>query len=319
MKVMFICTANVTDTIPPALRDRMEVLELPGYTEEDKYHIAERFLIPRQLDETGLNSSQLELNQAVLQRLIREYTREAGVRNLERWIGSIFRKFSCKVASGETGPFSVQAEELEDLLDPPLFHAETPLGRDELGVATGLAWTMAGGDILLIEVAFVPGKGNLTLTGHLGQVMQESAKAALTYARSRATNLGVSEDFYKKYDVHIHVPAGAIPKDGPSAGITIATALVSALTQRPAYKQVAMTGEVTLRGRVLPVGGIKEKVLAAQRAGIKTVILPRDNQRDLVNVPDSAKQQLQFVFVEHMDEVLPAVLHEVKSNDESEP
>ena len=308
-KVMFICTANVIDTIPPALLDRMEMLELPGYTEEEKLRIAQRYLIPRQLKESGLNEEQLTLDDEVIRRLIREYTREAGVRNVERWIGSVCRKIACQVASGEVGPFKVTAEQLEELLEPPLFRSETPLGKDECGVATGLAWTVAGGDILLIEAALVPGKGNLTLTGHLGQVMQESAKAALTYARSRAADLGLPKDFHQKYDVHIHVPAGAIPKDGPSAGITMAAALISALTKRPVYKRVAMTGEITLRGRVLPVGGIKEKILAAQRAGVHTVILPKDNQRDLREAPESAKEQLQFAFVENMDDVLPQVLH----------
>ncbi|MDJ0706739.1 MAG: endopeptidase La [Leptolyngbyaceae cyanobacterium MO_188.B28] len=314
-KVMFICTANVIDTIPPALLDRMELLELPGYTEEEKLRIAQRYLIPRQLKEAGLNEAQLTLDEEVIRRLIREYTREAGVRNVERWIGSVCRKIACQVASGEVGPFKVTAEQLEELLEPPLFRSETPLGKDECGVATGLAWTVAGGDILLIEAALMPGKGTLTLTGHLGQVMQESAKAALTYARSRAVDLGLPKDFHQKYDLHIHVPAGAIPKDGPSAGITIAAALISALTKRPIYKRVAMTGEITLRGRVLPVGGIKEKILAAQRAGVHTVILPKDNQRDLREAPESAKEQLHFVFVENMDDVLPHVLHHIEARN----
>ncbi len=308
--VLFICTANVTDTIPPALLDRMEVLELPGYTEEEKLQIARRYLVERQLDQSGLNQKQLTLTETALRRLIREYTREAGVRNLERWIGSICRKIACRVAAGETGPFTVDAQDIDEVLEPPLFRAEAPLGKDECGVATGLAWTVTGGDILFVEAALVTGgEGDLILTGHLGEVMQESARAALTYARSRVADLEVPEDFYQQSDVHIHVPAGAVPKDGPSAGITIATALVSALTQRPAYKRVAMTGEITLRGRVLPVGGIKEKVLAAQRAGVHTVILPQDNERDLREVPESTKQQLQFVFVEHMDDVLPIALH----------
>jgi ATP-dependent Lon protease len=306
--VMFICTANITDTIPPALLDRMEVLVLPGYTEEEKRKIATRYLIPRQLEESGLTTEQLTLEEAILPRLIREYTREAGVRNLERWIGSICRKIACRVAADESGPFTVKATDLEELLEPPLFLAESPLGKDEVGVVTGLAWTPTGGDILLIEAMLIPGKGDLTLTGQLGEVMQESAKAALTYARSRAASLGVPEDFYKNYDVHIHVPAGAVPKDGPSAGIAIATALISALTKRSVYKQVAMTGEITLRGRILPVGGIKEKVLAAQRAGVHTVILPKENERDLVDVPTSAREQLHFVFVEHVDEALPLAL-----------
>ena len=308
-RVMFICTANVTDTIPPALLDRMEGLDLPGYTEEEKLHIARRYLVPRQLEESGLSAEQLTITDAALRRLIREYTREAGVRNLERWIGAVCRKIARRTAEGEPGSFTVDAPDLDELLEPPRYRPEAPLGEDEVGVATGLAWTPAGGDVLFVEAALVPGKGSLILTGHLGEVMQESAKAALTYARSRAADLGVPEDFYQKYDVHIHVPAGAIPKDGPSAGITIATALISALTKRPTYKRVAMTGEITLRGRVLPVGGIKEKVLAAQRAGVHTVILPEENERDLREVPESAREQLEFVFVEHMDEVLPVALH----------
>jgi ATP-dependent Lon protease len=313
--VMFICTANVTDTIPAALLDRLEVLELPGYTEEEKLQIAHRYLVPRQLAETGLTVAQLTITDAALRRLIREYTREAGVRNLERWIGAICRKIARQVSEGKTGPFSVDAAQLEELLEPPRFRTEALLGEDEVGVATGLAWTPAGGDVLFVEAAIVPGKGRLTLTGNLGEVMQESAQAALTYARARASQLGIATDFYQQYDVHIHVPAGAIPKDGPSAGITIATALISALTRRPVYKRVAMTGEITLSGRVLPIGGVKEKVLAAQRVGVHTVILPKENRVDLREVPASARVQLRFVFAEHMDEVLPVALHPVGQSE----
>jgi ATP-dependent Lon protease len=312
--VMFICTANVTDTIPAALLDRLEVLELPGYTEEEKLQIAHKYLVPRQLAETGLTAAQLTITDAALQRLIREYTREAGVRNLERWIGAICRKIARQVSEGKNGPFSVDAAQLDELLEPPRFRTEVLLGEDEVGVATGLAWTPAGGDVLFVEAAIIPGRGALTLTGHLGAVMQESARAALTYARGRASQLGIAPDFYRKYDVHIHVPAGAIPKDGPSAGITIATALISALTQRPVNKRVAMTGEITLSGRVLPIGGVKEKVLAAQRVGVHTVILPRENRVDLREVPASAREQLRFVFAEHMDEVLPVALHPVSQS-----
>jgi ATP-dependent Lon protease len=312
---MFICTANVTDTIPAALLDRLEVLELPGYTEEEKLQIAHKYLVPRQLAETGLTAAQLTITDAALRRLIREYTREAGVRNLERWIGAICRKIARQVSEGKTGPFSVDAAHLDELLEPPRFRTEALLGEDEVGVATGLAWTPAGGDVLFVEAAIVPGKGGLTLTGHLGAVMQESARAALTYARARARQLGIAADFYRKYDVHIHVPAGAIPKDGPSAGITIATALISALTRRPVNKRVAMTGEITLSGRVLPIGGVKEKVLAAQRVGVHTVILPKANQVDLREVPESARAQLRFVFAEHMDEVLPVALHPVDQSE----
>jgi ATP-dependent Lon protease len=313
--VMFICTANVTDTIPSALLDRLEVLELPGYTEEEKLQIAHKYLVPRQLAETGLTAAQLTITEAALRRLIREYTREAGARNLERWIGAICRKIARQVSEGKAGPFSVDAAQLEELLEPPRFRTEALLGEDEVGVATGLAWTPAGGDVLFVEAAIVPSKARLTLTGHLGEVMQESAQAALTYARARARQLGIATDFYQKYDVHIHVPAGAIPKDGPSAGITIATALISALTQRPVYKRVAMTGEITLSGRVLPIGGVKEKVLAAQRVGVHTVILPKENRVDLRDVPASAREQLRFVFAEHMDEVLPVALHPVGQSE----
>jgi ATP-dependent Lon protease len=316
--VMFICTANLTDTIPAALLDRLEVLELPGYTEEEKLQIAHRYLVPRQLAETGLTPPQLTITDAALRRLIREYTREAGVRNLERWIGAICRKIARQVSEGKTGPFSVDAAQMEDLLEPPRFRTDALLGEDEVGVATGLAWTPAGGDVLFVEAATVPGKGRLTLTGNLGTVMQESAQAALTYARARADRLGIPADFYQQYDVHIHVPSGAIPKDGPSAGITMATALISALTRRPVYKRVAMTGEITLSGRLLPIGGVKEKVLAAQRVGVHTVILPQENRRDLREVPASARDELRFMFAEHMDEVLPVALHPV-GKSEREP
>jgi ATP-dependent Lon protease len=317
-RVMFICTANVTDTIPSALLDRLEVLELPGYTEEEKLEIARRYLVPRQLAESGLAPAQVSLTDAALRRLVREYTREAGVRNLERWIGAVCRKIARQVSEGKTGPFSVDTAQLEDLLEPPRFRTEALLGEDEVGVATGLAWTPAGGDVLFVEAAIVPGKGRLTLTGNLGEVMQESAQAALTYARARADQLGIDADFYQRSDVHIHVPAGAIPKDGPSAGITMATALISALTRRPVYKRVAMTGEITLSGRVLPIGGVKEKVLAAQRVGVHTVILPQANRVDLREVPASVRNDIRFMFVEHMDEVLPVALHPVgKSEQES--
>lgn len=317
-RVMFICTANVTDTIPSALLDRLEVLELPGYTEEEKLEIARRYLVPRQLAESGLAPAQLTITDAALRRLIREYTREAGVRNLERWIGAVCRKIARQVGEGQPGPFSIDAAQLEELLEPPRFRTEALLGEDEVGVATGLAWTPAGGDVLFVEAAIVPGKGRLTLTGHLGAVMRESAQAALTYARVRASDLGIAPDFYQQYDVHVHVPAGAIPKDGPSAGITMATALISALTRRPVYKRVAMTGEITLSGRVLPIGGVKEKVLAAQRVGMHTVILPQANRVDLREVPASVRDDIRFVFVEHMDEVLPVALHPVgKSERES--
>jgi ATP-dependent Lon protease len=315
---MFICTANATDTIPTPLLDRMEVLSLSGYTENEKVLIATKYLVPRQMRETGLKPEQVQLSEDVLRRLIREYTREAGVRNLERWIGGVFRKVAVWVGEGKQGPFVIDAARLEEVLEPPRFRTEILLGEDEVGVVTGMAWTPAGGDILFVEAAVVPGKGNLTLTGQLGAVMQESAQAAVTYARARAGHLGIDDNFYQNEDVHIHVPAGAIPKDGPSAGITIATALISALTRRAAFKKVAMTGEITLSGRVLPIGGVKEKVLAAQRAGVHTVILPKDNQVDLRDVPEPVREKLKFVFVEHMDEVLPVALFPA-TEDEREP
>ncbi len=309
-KVMFITTANIVDTIPPALRDRMEVLELPGYTELEKLNIAKNYLIPRQLGENGLTPQMLEITDEALLTIIRNYTREAGVRNLEREIGTICRKAARRVAEGGEGKTIVVPERLHDYLGPQRFRYEVAEKADEVGVATGLAWTPAGGDVLFIEAALVPGKGNLILTGKLGDVMQESARAALTYARSRAESLGVEQAFYEKNDVHIHVPAGAIPKDGPSAGITMAVALVSAITKRRVAKDVGMTGEITLRGRVLPVGGIRDKVLVAHRAGIRKVILPKDNEKDLEEVPRQVREELEFILVEHIDEVLKVAIKE---------
>lgn len=308
-RVLFICTANRVDTIPPALLDRMEVLELAGYTEAEKLVISQRYLVPRQRTEQGLAERGPEISVAALRRLISAYTREAGVRNLERQIGAIFRKMATRLAQGQAIPEVIDAPDLDDLLDPPRFRQETLLDQDEVGVATGMVWTPVGGDILFIETSVVPGKGQLILTGQLGEVMRESAQAAMTYARSRAALLGIASDFSQSNDIHIHVPAGAVPKEGPSAGITIASALISALTGRPCRKHMAMTGEITLRGRVLPIGGVKEKVLAAQRAGVQMVLLPRDNEPDLREVPAEARDQLEIVLVNHMDEVLPHVLH----------
>ncbi len=308
-RVLFICTANRVDTIPPALLDRMEVLELAGYTEAEKLVISQRYLVPRQRTEQGLAERGPEISVAALGRLISAYTREAGVRNLERQIGAIFRKMATRLAQGQAIPEVIDAPDLDDLLDPPRFRQETLLDQDEVGVATGMVWTPVGGDILFIETSVVPGKGQLILTGQLGEVMRESAQAAMTYTRSRAALLGIASDFSQSNDIHIHVPAGAVPKEGPSAGITIASALISALTGRPCRKHVAMTGEITLRGRVLPIGGVKEKVLAAQRAGVQMVLLPRDNEPDLREVPAEARDQLEIVLVNHMDEVLPHVLH----------
>lgn len=307
-KVMFITTANVMFTIPPALLDRMEVLELPGYTEPQKVEIATRFLIPRQLEEHGLTAGQVKIDGEALRSVIRSYTREAGVRNLEREIAGVLRKVARRVAEGEKGPFRIKAGDLHELLGPIKFRQEVLEEGDEVGVATGLAWTEVGGDVLFVEAETYPGKGVLTLTGKLGEVMQESARAAVTYARANSEKLGIADKFFDSNDVHIHVPAGAIPKDGPSAGVTMAAALVSAATGKPVEKDVAMTGEITLRGKVLPVGGIKEKVLAAHRAGVKKVILPAENEKDLEEVPDFVKEEMEFSFVKAVDAIMSQVL-----------
>jgi len=310
-KVMFVTTANILDPVPPALRDRMEVIELPGYVEDEKYEIAKRFLVPRQTREHGLNGSLLRFNEDALRRIIRVYTHEAGVRNLERQISTICRKVARKVATGETRRTTVNLKTLEELLGPPRYSRNLAEEHDETGIATGVAWTPAGGDVMTVEVSLLEGKGQLVTTGQLGDVMKESAQAALSFARVRAADLGLAPRFYESMDVHIHVPEGAVPKDGPSAGVTMATALISGLTRRASHREVAMTGEITLRGRVLPVGGIREKVVAAHRAGIKTFVLPRQNMKDLEEVPEDARNELTFVPVDHMDEVLKVALHAV--------
>ena len=311
-RVFFIATANLQDTIPTPLLDRMEVLDLPGYTEHEKLEIGKRYLLPRQMGENGIPEGRLRLTEDAIREVIRSYTREAGVRNLERELGSVCRGVARRIAEGETEPAVVTEENLPEFLGPPRFRWELAAEKDEVGVATGLAATMAGGDVLFVEATTVPGKGRLILTGKLGEVMQESAQAALTYARSRAAVLDIPASFFDKNDIHIHVPAGAIPKDGPSAGVTIATALVSAITRRPVHKEVAMTGEITLRGKVLPVGAVRDKVLAAHRAGSRKVILPRDNENDLIDVPEEVRRDLEFVLTEHVDEVLNAALHAEK-------
>ncbi len=318
-KVIFLTTANVLHPIPAALRDRLEVIELPGYTEEEKMHIARQFLIPKQMKEHGLKPSRVEVGDEALHRIIRDYTFEAGVRNLEREIASVMRKVARKVAEGRRTKMKVTAEKIADYLGPQRHYYGLAEEQDEPGVATGVAWTSAGGDLMTVEATLMEGRGNLTLTGQLGDVMKESAQAALSYARSRAGQLGVESRFYEKYDIHLHLPAGSIPKDGPSAGITMATALISALTRRAARRDVAMTGEITLRGRVLPIGGVKEKVLAAHRAGIKTFILPKRNMKDLDDVPREVINELRFVPVERMDDVISVALHApVLSKDELE-
>ena len=311
-KVMFITTGNIVDPIPPALLDRMEVIELPGYTEDEKLHIAKQFLILKQLNENGLTPQQLDIGDEAVLAIIRNYTREAGLRNLEREIGAICRKVARQVAEGKEEPTTVTPDKLHDYLGAKKFHYQTAEEADEVGVATGLAWTPTGGDIIFVEATLVPGKGNLTLTGKLGDVMQESAKAALTYARSLTAlhkpQLDVPTSFYEDNDVHVHVPAGGIPKDGPSAGITMAVALISAVTGRSVSKDIGMTGEITLRGKILPVGGIRDKVLAAHRAGLRKVILPKENEKDLEEVPQQVKEELQFIFADRIDEALEAAL-----------
>lgn len=308
---MFITTANILETIPPALKDRMEVIQFPGYTEDEKFHIAKGFLWKKQLEAHGLKEGQIAIIESALHEIIRHYTREAGVRSLERELASILRKVAKKVAEGKKEKAKVTPRTLSLYLGPAKFTSYLAEKKDEIGMSTGLAWTEAGGDILFIEVALMPGKGNLLLTGHLGEVMKESCHAAMSYVRSRAKILGLPEKFYQKIDVHVHVPEGAVPKDGPSAGIAIATALVSALTRIPVKREVGMTGEITLRGRVLEIGGIKEKIIAAHRAGLKTIILPRDNKKDLEeDIPKNVLKDLKFVFVKHMDEVLKVALKE---------
>jgi len=302
-RVMFVTTANILDPIPPALRDRMEVLELPGYTDSEKLQIAKRYLIPRQLDAHGLTTDHLSFTDDAIAAIIRSYTREAGVRNLEREIAAICRAVARKVSEGRTELVTVAAEDLHPLLGPVRFFSEVAERTSQPGVAIGLAWTPTGGDIIFVEATKMPGKGNLILTGHLGEVMKESAEAALSAIRSRSKQLGLPDDYFTKQDVHIHVPAGAIPKDGPSAGITIYTALLSLVTGRPVQSEIAMTGEITLRGQVLQVGGIKEKVLAAKRAGLKGVLLPERNAKDLEDVPEEARQGLDFMFIRSADEI----------------
>ncbi len=307
-KVMFITTANQLDPIPAPLRDRMEVLELVGYTEDEKLQIATKFLIPRQVTEHGFKRSQVSIRKCALRKIIREYTREAGLRNLEREIGAICRAIAREVAEGKKGRFVVSAKDVEKYLGKPKFTHDMAERTSVPGIAVGLAWTPTGGDILFVEATMMPGEKSLVLTGQLGDVMKESAQAALSYLRSKAEELGIPEDFYKQHDIHIHVPAGAIPKDGPSAGVTMLTALASLLTKKPVKPRLAMTGEVTLRGTVLPVGGIKEKVLAASRSGIKEIILPKDNQKDLEEIPEKIRKQIKFHPVGRMEEVLEIAL-----------
>jgi len=306
--VMFITTANLLDPIPPALRDRMEVIHFPGYTEDEKVHIAEQYLVPKQLKEHGLTRGKLEFSEDALQEIIRRYTREAGVRNLERTIAMVCRQVARKVVEGKKTKTRVTVRTVHKYLGPPKFSFGLAEERDEVGAATGLVWTEVGGDVITIEATKMPGKGGLTLTGHLGDVMKESAQAAVSYIRTRTAELEIEPDFAEKYDMHIHVPAAAIPKDGPSAGITMATALASVLTGCPVRRDIAMTGEITLRGRVLPIGGLKEKMLAAHRAGLSTVLIPKENVRDLELMPVHVRDELTIIPVSNMDEVLTNAL-----------
>jgi ATP-dependent Lon protease len=307
-KVMFITTANYLGPIPPALLDRMEVIEFPGYIEEEKLEIANRYLIPRQIEENGVTDIGLSFETAALQRIIREYTFEAGVRNLEREIGRIARKVARLKAEERKYPTAITPDLIEKFLDPPQYIPPEIEKSDEVGVVQSLAWTENGGEIMAVEVAVLEGKGVLQMTGQLGEVMQESAQAALTYIKSRAGSLGIEMDVFERMDIHLHMPEGAIPKDGPSAGITIATAMISALTGRPVYRYVGMTGEITLRGRVLPIGGVREKVLAGHRAGLKVILLPEKNLKDLHDVPKTVRSDLEIISIAHMDQVIDLAL-----------
>ena len=318
-KVMFVTTANSLGSIPSPLLDRMEVIEFPGYIEEEKIEIANRYLIPRQIEENGIDSLDLKFELPALQRIIREYTYEAGVRNLEREIGRVCRKVARMKAEGKKYPTSITAEVIEKLLGPQQVFPSEAERTDEVGVATSLAWTESGGEIMPVEVAIIEGKGGLQMTGQMGEVMQESAQAAMTYIKSRSAALKIDMDVFERFDIHIHMPEGGIPKDGPSAGITMATAIISALTGRPVLKHVGMTGEITLRGRVLPIGGVREKVLAAHRAGLKTVLLPEKNMKDLVELPKTAKSELKIVPIKHMDNVLDIALGKQKVIDPPKP
>ncbi|MDP2974988.1 MAG: S16 family serine protease, partial [Anaerolineales bacterium] len=315
-----ITTANLLDNIPGPLRDRMEVIELSGYTQDEKRNIAKRHLLPKQLEAHALSDNDLKIDDQAIRMVVRSYTREAGVRNLERKLAAICRGVAKEIVTGKTGTTLVDATNLATYLGPLQFFPETKARTWGPGLATGLAWTPVGGELLFIEAAKMKGKGNLTMTGKLGDVMKESATAALTYIRSHAKELGVDEAIFAKIDLHIHVPEGAIPKDGPSAGITMAASIASAFIRRKVRGDLAMTGEITLRGRVLPIGGLKEKLLAAHRGNIRTVIIPKDNERDLADVPANILKDLEIIFVEHVDEVLKvALLPEEKTEETDRP
>jgi ATP-dependent Lon protease len=307
-KVLFIATANVLDTIPGPLRDRMEIIELTGYTEDEKVEIAKRYLLKRQLEANGLKADQASITDAALHQLVRDYTREAGCRALERTIGSVLRNVAVRVAEGSIAQQTINTDDIVPILGAPRFESEVALRTSVPGVATGLAWTPVGGDILFIESTRVPGNGKLILTGQLGDVMKESAQAALSLVKAQAESLGIDPSIFEKSDVHVHVPAGAVPKDGPSAGTAMFTSLVSLLTGRTVRHDVAMTGEISLRGLVLPIGGVKEKTVAAHRAGIRTVLLPSRNRKDLEDIPQSVKTDLKFVFCDRVEDVIREAL-----------
>ncbi len=309
-KVMFILTANFTDAIPSALLDRMEVITLSGYTEDEKKTIAQRHLMPRQIKENGLKSKTLSISKGSLSKIVSEYTSEAGVRNLEREIGTLCRKVARKIAEGDKGPFRITKNNLQNYLGVPKYFPEMDQENSQVGLSTGLAWTQAGGEVLYVEASLIDGKGELIVTGQIGEVMQESARAALSYARANLVSFGVKKNILENKDIHIHVPAGAIPKDGPSAGIAMATALISVLVNKPVNKDIAMTGEITLRGRVLPIGGLKVKALGALRAGIRTIIIPEKNKKDLVEIPMNVKRKINFVPVKNMEKVLSIAIDE---------
>ena len=312
-QVMFILTANITDTIPSALLDRMEIITLPGYTEEEKKVIARRHLIPRQLSENGIAVNNLTISPGSLALIITEYTSEAGLRNLEREIGSICRKVARKIAEGEKGPFKINRNNLHKYLGVAKFYPEMDRENHQIGLSTGLAWTQAGGEVMYVEASLIRGKGELIITGQLGDVMQESARAAVSYVRANIQAYGGQAKAFDSVDIHIHVPAGAIPKDGPSAGIAMATALISAATGNPVCSDVAMTGEITLRGRVLPIGGLKEKSLGALRAGIHKIIIPTKNKKDLTEIPRNIQRKIKYIPVQEMDEVLKHSLEKAPS------
>jgi ATP-dependent Lon protease len=310
-QVMFITTANILEAIPSPLRDRMEVIQLAGYTAEEKHHIARRYLVPRQIERNGLKPSQIEIKDSAIDVIIDEYTREAGVRNLEREIGSVCRKVAREVAEGKAKKkVSITGSKVRELLGKRKFFSEARRRTSEPGVATGLAWTPVGGDVLFVEATDFPGKGNLTITGQLGDVMKESAQAALSFVRAHANefNPELPADYFQSHDIHVHVPAGAIPKDGPSAGVTMATAISSLISARPVRDDTAMTGELTLTGQVLPIGGLKEKALAAQDAGIERVIAPKLNEQDVEDIPEHLRKDIEFVFVERIEQVLEEAL-----------